>query len=195
MSKVKIASTSKLTAIGKIKPYEANTKVHTPGQVEKLAALIAEYGWDQPIVVDGKGVIIKGHCRYMAAKHLELKRVPVVVRDDLSESQVRAARIADNKIAESEWDFEHLSAELADLAAFDVDLPGLGFVAEELGDLLDDFTVDTVPDEEEPKEETIPESVYQEQYAVVVICKNEDEQKTVYERLMEDGYNCKVVST
>ena len=89
--------------IEKIRDYANNPKAHPEGQVKKIAAAIAEFRWDQPIVVDEDLVIIKGHGRFLAAKELGLKTVPVVIADYLTPAQVRAARLADNKVAESEW--------------------------------------------------------------------------------------------
>lgn len=116
-------------AIERVKPYEKNAKKHPTKQVEHLAKLIRDHGFDQPIVVDKDGVIIKGHGRLLAAQHLKMQAVPVVVRDDLTEAQVRAARIADNKVAEmGAWDMPMLidDVKLAmDLEGFD--LEALGF--------------------------------------------------------------------
>ncbi|AVI39345.1 phage tail family protein (plasmid) [Acinetobacter baumannii] len=78
-----------------VKPYELNAKIHSEEQVAKIAESIARFGWDQPIVVDKNGVIIKGHGRRLAAIKLGLIEVPVLVRDDLNEEQVKAARLAD----------------------------------------------------------------------------------------------------
>lgn len=116
-------------AIEKVKPYEKNAKKHPSKQVELLAKLISEHGFDQPIVVDKAGVIIKGHGRLLAAQHLKLKAVPVIVRDDLTLAQVRAARIADNKVAEmGAWDMDMLIDDVKDameLEGFDLELLGL----------------------------------------------------------------------
>jgi DNA modification methylase len=114
--------------ISLIKPYEKNAKKHPAKQVKQVAASIKEFGFNQPIVVDKKNVIIVGHGRYEAAKLLELKDVPVVVVD-LTEAQAKAYRLADNKLNESDWDMElvvdelkTLSMEMLDLTGFDRDL-------------------------------------------------------------------------
>lgn len=109
-------------------PYELNSKTHDPAQVEKIANAINATGWDQPIVVDRNGVIIKGHGRRLASIRLGFKRVPVLVRSDLSPEQVRAARLSDNRVAISGIDSEMLKKELATL---DFDLEGI-FDAKEL---------------------------------------------------------------
>jgi ParB-like chromosome segregation protein Spo0J len=76
-------------------PYSNNAKTHPVEQVDKIAASIASFGFDQPIVVDGDGVIIKGHGRREASLRLGLDNVPVLVRTDLSVAEIKAARLAD----------------------------------------------------------------------------------------------------
>jgi ParB-like chromosome segregation protein Spo0J len=128
---------AKSIPIEQIKPYPQNAKRHPDRQIELLAKQIA-YGFDQPIVVDKNLVIIKGHGRLLASQKLGLKSVPVIVRDDLTESQVKAARIADNKLAETDWDMDLLAQELESLQD-DFILDDLGFNQEELERLLDGF--------------------------------------------------------
>ena len=101
--------------IEKLTPYENNVKKHVPEQIEKIAASIKQFGWTQPIVVDKNGVIIAGHGRRLAAIKLEIKEVPVWVRDDMTDMQVRAARLSDNRVAVGDIDTEMFRAELADL--------------------------------------------------------------------------------
>ena len=125
-----------LWPIEKVKPYEKNVKIHDKKQVEKIAESIRNFGWDQPIVVDKDGVIIKGHGRTLAAKSLGLEKVPVLVRDDLTEDQVKAARVADNRVAIGDIDTEMLQKELADI---DLDLDGI-FDPKELEFLGSDMT-------------------------------------------------------
>lgn len=101
--------------IDKLVPYERNVKRHPPEQIDKIVKSITDSGWDQPIVVDADGVIIKGHGRRLAALKLGLKKVPVVVRSDLTPDQVRAARLSDNRVGISDLDTELLRVELMDL--------------------------------------------------------------------------------
>ena len=105
-------------------PYSNNPKEHPEEQVNKIASSIKNYGWDQPIVVDGDGEIIKGHGRLQAAEKLGLDEVPVIWREDLSDAEAKAARIADNKAGESTWDIDLLGLEfeLLDDRDFDVEL-------------------------------------------------------------------------
>jgi DNA modification methylase len=119
-------------------PYINNAKTHPPEQIAKIAASIVEFGFDQPIVVDGQGIVIKGHGRLAASLQLGLKRVPVVVRTDLTPSQIKASRLADNKTAESPWDEELLRLELGMLREQDYDLGLTGFADDEIEALLVD---------------------------------------------------------
>jgi ParB-like chromosome segregation protein Spo0J len=124
-----------LRDIDSIVPYEQNAKIHDKGQVEKIAKSISEFGWDQPIVVDKHGVVIKGHGRRLAAIRLGLTQIPVLVRDDLTDDQVRAARLADNRVALGDVDSELLQQELASL---EFDLEGI-FDAKELEFMVADL--------------------------------------------------------
>lgn len=106
-----------------IVPYANNTKKHDETQINNVAESIKKYGWVQPIVIDNDGTIVIGHCRALAAEKLGIKEVPCVVVSDLTEDEINALRIVDNKTNESPWDFDLLSAELPeiDLSDFDFD--------------------------------------------------------------------------
>ncbi|MCO5250710.1 MAG: ParB/Srx family N-terminal domain-containing protein [Candidatus Kapabacteria bacterium] len=117
--------------------YENNTKIHTDEEIITLANIIKEFGFDVPVVVDENNILIKGHKRKLASIYLEKPSIPVIVRDDLTEEQKRAARIADNKVGESDWDMDKLKAELLGLRDFGIDLTLTGFESGELGILLD----------------------------------------------------------
>lgn len=110
-------------AVSKLIPYAKNTKKHDDKQIANVAESIRQYGFVQPIVIDKDNTVVIGHCRLLAAKKLKLKEVPCVCVDDLTEQQVKALRIVDNKSNESEWDFDFLPEELAeiDLSEFDFD--------------------------------------------------------------------------
>ena len=116
-------------------PYGKNAKKHPPAQVDRIANSILRFGWQQPIVVDRNRVVIIGHGRLAAAKQLKLEKVPVVFADDLSEEDVKALRLADNKTNESEWDESFLAEELAELDIAGIDMSEFGF--ESVGDLDD----------------------------------------------------------
>ena len=122
------------------KPYAKNPR-RNDAAVEKVAASIREFGWAQPIVVDGDGVIIIGHTRLKAAKKLGLATVPVLVRSDLTPEQVAALRLADNKTAElAEWDEPLLAAELDALVGA-VDMEQFGFLSVSPDDFGTDFSL------------------------------------------------------
>lgn len=104
--------------IDRVKPYDLNSKKHDSKQVDGIVNSIKRFGFDQPIVVDKDGVIIKGHGRRLASIKLGLERVPVLVRSDLSPEQVKAARVADNRSAIGDIDTELLKM---DLEAIDLD--------------------------------------------------------------------------
>lgn len=101
-----------LWTIERIKPYELNSKKHEKEQVARIVKSIERFGFDQPIVVDKDGVIIKGHGRRLAALELGLKTVPVLVRADLTTEQANAARVADNRAAVGDIDTAALKLEL-----------------------------------------------------------------------------------
>lgn len=122
--------------VEKLIPYENNVKIHDEKQVKKIAESIKQFGWDQPIVVDKDGVIIKGHGRRLAALKLGLKTVPVLVRSDLTPDEVNAARVADNRVAMGDIDTELLQKELA---LIDFDFSGI-FDKKELAFMEVDLT-------------------------------------------------------
>jgi ParB-like chromosome segregation protein Spo0J len=130
--------------IERVTPYDLNAKTHDEAQVRKIAKSIQDFGWDQPIVVDKAGVIIKGHGRRLGALSLGMKKVPVWVRDDLTDAQVRASRLADNRVAISNLDTDILQRELASLE-FDLDgffdKKELEFMVADLGELNTDAFV------------------------------------------------------
>ena len=113
--------------LNEIKPYEKNPRINNES-VPKVAESIKQFGFLQPIVCDNDGVILAGHTRFAAAKLLGLPQVPVIYAGDLSQSQAKAYRLADNKVAESsKWDDYFLRAELDDLKSFNVDMSNFGF--------------------------------------------------------------------
>lgn len=120
-------------------PYAANSRTHSDAQVAQIAASIREFGWTNPILIDGDNTIIAGHGRLMAARKLGLDEVPAIVLDHLTKAQQRALVIADNQLAlNAGWDMEMLKAEIEGLnfEGFDLDLLGFseadlsGFLAE-----------------------------------------------------------------
>jgi len=118
-------------------PYVNNSRTHSDEQVAQIAASVREFGWTNPILVDGQNGIIAGHGRLAAARKLGLTEVPVIVLDHLSEAQKKALIIADNKLASNAgWDDEMLRLELGDLQEMGFDATIAGFTTEELDALL-----------------------------------------------------------
>nr|DAO43705.1 MAG TPA: ParB protein [Caudoviricetes sp.] len=106
-------------------PYEKNARNNTQS-VDKVAKSIKKFGFRVPIVIDKDNVIVAGHTRHAAAKKLGMKEVPCIVADDLTENQIKAYRLADNRVAEfSLWDFQLLNEELESIA--DIDMGDFGF--------------------------------------------------------------------
>jgi DNA modification methylase len=121
----------------KLIPWARNPRTHSDAQIAQIAASIAEFGFNNPILVDTKAGIIAGHGRLLAAHKLGLTEVPVIVLDHLTEAQKRAYIIADNQLAlNAGWDEDLLRAELAALQAEDFDVSVIGFEDEELARLL-----------------------------------------------------------
>ena len=122
--------------ISQIHPYENNPR-NNEAAIEPVAQSIKRFGFRVPILIDGKGTIIAGHTRYEAAKRLGMDKVPCIRVDDLTDEQIRAYRIADNKVAEaSSWNDDILRTEMDALKALDVDLTDTGFSEVELDGLL-----------------------------------------------------------
>lgn len=133
--------------IAEIKPYANNAKTHPEEQVEKIANSIKEFGFKQALVLEPDGTIIIGHGRFAAAKKLGLSEVPCIYASDLNEAQIKALRLADNKVAESEWDFLKLDGELEELNdIFDFDMSPFGFDLEEEGEEEKEIQEDEAPE-------------------------------------------------
>lgn len=130
-----------------IKPYEKNPRKNDSA-VDAVANSIREFGFKVPVVVDKDGVIVCGHTRYKAAKKLGLKTVPCVIADDLTDEQIKAYRLADNKVSElAEWDIDLLGEELDGI--FDIDMSDFGFDLSEDEEEIE-VIEDEVPEEVEP---------------------------------------------
>lgn len=118
-------------------PYARNARTHSEEQVARIASSIKEFGWTNPILVDGENGVIAGHGRLAAAIKLKMSEVPVIELSGLSGTQKRAYILADNKLAlDAGWDEELLNVELEELKLEGVDLDGIGFSEEELDGLL-----------------------------------------------------------
>ena len=135
MTKLKITYKNTVDLI----PYARNARTHSEAQVGQIAASIKEFGFTQPVLLDGQNGIIAGHGRVLAALKLELEQVPTIELQHLSDTQKQAYIIADNKLAlNSTWDDQLLALEVEDLKAVDFDLSLIGFHSFELPDLEGD---------------------------------------------------------
>ena len=140
--------------IGDIIPYEKNPRKNDEA-VKYVAESIKNFGFKVPIVIDKNNVIVAGHTRYKASKQLGLKEVPCIVADDLTEEQIKAYRLADNKVAEQAgWDFELLDKELDELCNYD--MTDFGFSADNNINIDDFFTEEQEAKEKEPKKIQCP---------------------------------------
>lgn len=122
--------------IDELRPYEKNAKIHSPKQIEQIAASLLEFGWRQPLVVTTDNIVVVGHGRLAAAKIAREKNpvfalAPCLIADDLTDEQIKAYRLADNKLNETPWDPELTSEELASFT--EIDMSAFGFDLSELG--------------------------------------------------------------
>ena len=162
--------------ISELKPY-ANNPRKNDSAVDYVANSIKEFGFKVPIVIDKDGIIIAGHTRLKAAKKLAMDTVPCIMADDLTDEQVKAFRLADNKVSEfAEWDTDILSSELDDI--LDIDMEPLG------------FELDMFDDEEKLKD--IKEVEYKEKISVVIDCESDAEAEKIFNALTEEGYICHI---
>ena len=136
-------------------PYASNSRTHSDAQIAQIAASIKEFGWTNPILIDGDNTIIAGHGRLLAARKLGLEDVPAIILDHLTKAQQRALVIADNQLAlNAGWDMNMLKAEIEDLGleGFDLDLLGFdenfldGLLVKETEGLTDEDAVPDVPE-------------------------------------------------
>jgi len=150
----------KTVSVGKLVPYARNSRTHSPQQVDKIAASIREFGFLNPIIVDGENGIIAGHGRVMAAQKLGLADLPVIEASHLTEAQRRAYVIADNRLAlDAGWDNDLLKVELQDLDSQGFDLTLTGFELGEIGDLLAEPAEGLTDDDAVPDVPAVPVTV------------------------------------
>ena len=168
--------------VSEVRPYEKNPRKNAEA-VKYVKASIEKFGFKQPIVIDSNRVIICGHTRLEAAKSLGMAEVPCIVADDLTDAQVKALRLADNKVAEfSEWEMNLLGEELGELSEIsDIDMGDFGF----------DDNLDKIGDEEENGTEEKGVNL-SETFQIIVECENEIEQQEIFEKLSGEGYKCRL---
>lgn len=159
-----------------IHPYEKNPRVISDVAIEKVANSIKEFGFKVPIVIDKDGTVVTGHTRLKAAEKLGMTEVPCIVADDLTPEQIKAFRLADNKVSEfSEWNLDLLNSEIEIL---DIDMEKFGF----------DQNVSNIENgSEEYKEEEL-----NFKYEIIVECDNESQQAKVFKELQGKGYVCHI---
>ena len=141
--------------VDKLIPYVNNSRTHSDEQIAQIAASIKEFGWTNPILVDGENGIIAGHGRLMAARKLGYTEVPTIELKDLTKTQRKAYIIADNKLSlNAGWDDEILRFELGELDAAGFDLELTGFVGDDLTETMfgKDFAQDSPEDFKEVDE-------------------------------------------
>lgn len=159
-----------------IRPYEKNPRIND-NAVDKVANSIKEFGFKVPIVIDKSGVIVTGHTRYKASQKLGLKEVPCIEAADLTEKQIKAYRLADNKTAEfAEWDFGLLDEELDELTNVpDFDMQDFGFYIDDSYSFDEIFVPQPKQEKPEPKEpvQRVEVQETQEQANAVVEIANE----------------------
>lgn len=166
-------------------PYIKNSRTHSPQQIQQLAASIKEFGWTNPILLDGDNGIIAGHGRLAAARLLNQIEVPTIQLNGLNENQKRAYIIADNKLAlNAGWDIEFLNLEIKDLQDAGFDLNLMGFSAEELKEFA-------------PNEDKIIEDMNikdESRNLLMIECISEHELQNLFEEMQERGFECKILN-
>lgn len=167
-------------SVKELKPYAKNTKKHDKTQIANVAESIKQYGFVQPIVVDKDNSIVIGHCRYEAAKKLKLETVPCVCVDELTDEQVKALRIVDNKSNESPWDMEYLADELAE-----IDMNGFDF----------DFGINAVDENDIPNIEEKELKPYKKVHYLITLDINENDKVIDLIKRIENVEGVEVDST
>lgn len=175
-----------LKPIEELTPYINNSREHSVTQIGQVAASIKEFGFVIPILIDSSGMIVAGHCRVAAAQKLKMKHVPCVIADHMTELQIKAYVIADNKLAlNSTWNDEMLGIETGILQDAGFDLHLLGFNKEELEEING---IIKLPDEQPEDHE------YKTVYEIIVECDSEAMQQSLYERFTGEGWKCRILS-
>lgn len=166
--------------IDDLTPYENNPRLND-GAVDAVAKSIEEFGFKVPIVIDKDGVIVAGHTRLKAAKQLAIDEVPCIIADDLSDEELKAFRLADNKVSElAEWDFAKLDAELTDI---DFDMSDFGFDFNTIDEENNKFD-DADTEYHDINDKTI----------IAIEFDTEQELETAFQKLNDEGYNCQILT-
>ena len=162
--------------IDELKPYLNNPRFNDDA-VEYVANSIKEFGFKVPIIIDKNNEIVAGHTRYKASIELGLEEVPCIVADDLSEEQIKAFRLADNKVSEkAEWNMELLEEELEQLG---LNMGLFGF------NDLEEIS-------EEIERVDLSEDIMEKYEVIIIKCINEMTMRETYEKLTKEGYECQL---
>lgn len=163
--------------VSELIPYVNNPR-NNDDAVDAVASSIKNFGFKVPIIVDSNNEIINGHTRLKAAKKLGLETVPVIVADDLTPEQIKAFRLADNKVGEiATWDENALAVELENL---DFDMSDFGFEIEDL-----EVNIENRDDDTEPAN-------LNEKMVIIIEADSDEELENYFERLNEEGYPCRI---
>lgn len=168
--------------INDLQMYENNPRKNSDA-VQYVANSIQNFGFKNPIIIDKNNMIVCGHTRYKAARRLKMAKVPCIMADDLSEDQIRAFRLADNKVAEmSTWDYDRLEQEFMLLDPLEFDIADFGF-----------FPNYDTDDEEEDEDDNESSGVSNPRFIIQIECKSLNEQRETYERLTNMGIECEMI--
>lgn len=166
--------------ISDLTPYENNPRLND-GAVDAVAKSIEEFGFKVPIVIDKDGVIVAGHTKLKAAKQLQINEVPCIIADDLSDEELKAFRLADNKVSElAGWDFDKLDAELKNI---DFDMSDFGFDFNTIDEENDKFD-DADTEYHDINDKTI----------IAIEFDTEQELESAFQKLNDEGYNCQILT-
>lgn len=167
--------------IDQVKPYERNAKKHPEEQIQQIANSLKEFGWQQPIVLDENGVVVIGHGRLLAAKRLGHENVPVIYAEGLTKKQIKALRLADNRISQNgEFDSELLHGDLSELIG-DFNMLDFGFSEFDL-DINNQYVDDFFESGAETREKT-------KVYGVKVVCGTQEQVDEIMQLLKNQGYS------
>jgi len=136
-------------------PYERNAKLHPDSQVAKIAQSIQEFGFRNPVLISN-GEVVAGHGRIMAAKNLGMEQVPCIDISDMTPEQIKAFRLADNRTAQSDWDWDLVKVELEELQGLDFDIEVTGFDEVEIESITDSFDAEEAAMPEMSNEDRSP---------------------------------------
>jgi ParB-like chromosome segregation protein Spo0J len=188
----------------RINPYSGNPRIHPDSQIEKLVISIQQFGFVQPLLIDGEFNLIAGHGRLIAAKKIGMAQVPSIVIDHLSEREKKALVITDNKLSElSKWDFEKLADEVSELVGLDFDVDNLGFDEQEIESLLQDepdllpasapktIHVESYDRVESGEKSDQPEKLFQ----LIVACDDMADQNKLARKLKKEGRTVKKMTS